>query len=290
MLNLDNYYDKDKFMSVSRWKAMSRCEVAGVKPFDDTNRSIPLLVGSYVDAYVEGNLDQFKIDTPEIFTKKIAPHEGTVELLRTIDEGYVTRNNTLNSKKLSEAKRLHEECFDVEYKLKSDYVKADEICEYIDNNSTMQQFLSGEKQTVMTGEIAGVPFKIKMDSYAEGIAISDLKVMRSVTDKEGNIVDFITPWKYDVQLACYQEIVRQNTGNQLPCYIVAVTKESPINSIIVNIPQEVLNTALYRVEETIEELYQAYIGERLPDPCGICKVCIANRTDTNIISMFDIIE
>jgi len=264
--------------------------VAGMKPFDNTNKSIPLLVGSYVDAYVEGTLEQFKNETPDIFTKKISVNDDTVELLRAIDDSFITRNDTLNSKRLSEAKTNHESCFTVDYKLKADYVKADEICEYIDKDPVIQQFLSGNKQTIMTGEIAGVPFKIKMDAYAEDIAIVDLKVMRSVTDKQGNLFDFITPWRYDVQLACYQEIVRQNTGKQLPCYILAVTKESPINSIIVNLPQDILNVALYNVEETICDLYDVYVGATEPEPCGICKTCIENRSETQIVSLFDIIE
>jgi hypothetical protein len=150
--------------------------------------------------------------------------------------------------------------------------------------------MSGEKQTIMTGEIAGVPFKIKIDSYSPHIAINDLKVMRTVTNSQGEFYDFITPWGYDIQLACYQEIVRQNTGEQLPCFICAVTKESPINSVIVNIPQNVLDRARYVVEEDIKHYYDVKTGKVEPVGCGKCKSCISLRKETPIISMADFID
>ena len=207
--------------------------------------TVPMLVGSYVDSYISGTLDLFKEQHPEIL--------------------------------LSTGKNKGE--------LKVDFQKADEICKYIDSNRIFSQFMSGEKQIVMTGKISGVPFKIKIDSYSKGIAINDLKVMASVTDNNGNFKDFITPWGYDLQMACYQEIVFQNTGERLPVYICAVTKENPINSVIVNIPQSYLDMALYRVESAIEHFYDIHIGKIEPNGCGICDTCISLRKETPIISM-----
>lgn len=244
----ENYYEQDEYMSVSAWKKFNYCEVAGLDKY--TKMSTAMLVGSYVDAYVEGTLDNFKEEHPEIFS---------------------TRGKTAGQ-------------------LKADYKYADEICEYIDRNPTFSQFMSGEKQVVMTGEIKGVPFKIKMDSYSPHIAINDLKVVRTITDSRGNYIDFITPWGYDVQMACYQEIVYQNTGERLPTYICAVTKEDPINSAIIHIPQGQLDMALYTVEENIEHLYDVKMGRVEPQGCGKCKSCIASRTDTPIISFYDLLD
>jgi len=86
-------------------------------------------------------------------------------------------------------------------------------------------------------------------------------------------------------MACYQEIVFQNTCKRLPVFICAVTKESPINSVIVQIPQTVLDKALYRVESQIEHLYDVKMGKVEANGCGICKTCISNRGETPIISM-----
>lgn len=248
-LSTDKLYFADtNYMSVSLFKKMNNCEVDGLVPFGEMTDS--MMVGSYVDAYISGTLDEFKEEHPEIISTRGAS-KGELK---------------------------------VEFKL------AEEICRYIDNDDRLQQFLSGEKQTVMTGEIAGVPFKIKIDSYSPSIAINDLKIMRSVTNSYGDYYDFITPWGYDIQLACYQEIVYQNTGEKLPPFICAVTKESPINSVIVNIPQVVLDRALYKVEESIQHLYDVKMGKVEPIGCGKCKSCISQRKETPIISMEDFID
>ena len=243
----ENYYESDEYMSVSQFKKLRKCELDG----KDLNfvMTEAMLIGSYVDSYIEGTLEQFKIEHPEIF------------LSRGTSKG----------------------------ELKSEYKNADLICQFIDKDPIFSQFMSGEKQTIMTGEISGVPFKIKMDSYSNGIAINDLKVMRTVTDSKGKFYDFVTPWGYDIQLACYQEIVRQNTGEQLPCFICAVTKETPINSVIVNISQDYLNRALGVVQTEIQHLYDVKMEHVEPVGCGICNTCIANRTETKIISLEDLI-
>lgn len=246
-LTPENYFQDKEYFSVSEWKRYNQCELKGLYPPE--YNSTAMLVGSYVDAYVEGTIDQFKEEHPEIFSSRGA----------------------------------------TKGELKSDYKYADEICAYIDRDPVFKQFMSGEKQTIMTGVIGEVPFKIKIDSYSKGIAINDLKVVRTITDKSGNYIDFITPWGYDVQLACYQEIVRQNTGEQLPCFICAVTKESPIDSVIVALPQSLLDVALYRVESTIAGYNEVKQKEREPIRCGVCDVCKESRTETPIISFEQLI-
>ena len=247
-LTNEDYFEPDEYMSVSAFKKYQKCELGGLTPWGLPSDA--MMVGSYVDAYIEGTLEQFKAEHPEIIS---------------------TRGASKGS-------------------LKTEFVKANEICDYIDADETFSQFMSGDKQTILTGEIEGVPFKIKMDSYSKGIAINDLKVMRTVTDSRGAFYDFITPWGYDIQLACYQEIVRQNTGEILPCYICAVTKETPINSVIINIPQVYLDIALYKVKESIKRYYDVKMGLVEPCGCGICGVCISARKTTTIISLDDILQ
>lgn len=249
MLTPENYYQDKEYFSVSEFKRYHKCELDG-QLYNPIVPTTPMLVGSYVDAYVEGTLDEFKEEHPEIF------------LTRGASKG----------------------------ELRADFVNADLICEYISKDPVFSQFMSGEKQVIMTGEIEGVPFKIKMDSYSPHVAINDLKVVATVTDKLGNYKDFITPWGYDLQLACYQEIVRQNTGEQLPCFICAVTKESPINSVIVNIDQVYLDRSLYTVQENIVHYNEIKKGIIEPTPCGVCDTCLRNKKHTEIISLQSLIE
>jgi len=246
-LTAKNYYEQDEYMSVSAFKKLRACEVDGISEKNET--SIPMLVGSYVDSFVEGTLDEFLAEHPEIVSGRGA----------------------------------------TKGELKADFKQAEVICDYITKNKRIQQFLSGEKQTIMTGKINGIPFKIKMDSYSPHKAICDLKVMRTVTDFRGNFYDFVTPWGYDIQLACYQEIVFQNTGERLPCFIVAVTKENPTNSVIIQIPQSILDRALYAVEGEIQHLYEVKMKKVEPRGCGVCESCVTIRTETPIISLADLI-
>lgn len=82
------------------------------------------------------------------------------------------------------------------------------------------KYMSGEKQVIMTADLYGTPWKIKMDSYIPGVAIVDLKVMASLTKLEWvrdiGYLDFVRYWGYDIQGAIYQEVVYQNTGKRLP--------------------------------------------------------------------------
>lgn len=239
----ENYFEDTGHFSVSKYKSFQRCEVGGMVGFGSPTTAME--VGSYVDSYVEGTLDKFIEDNPQIISSRGA----------------------------------------TKGKLKSEFKQAEEICRFIDNDKTIQQFLSGEKQVIMTGEIEEVPFKIMMDSYSKGIAISDLKVMASITDRQGNYYDFISSWGYDIQLACYQEIVFQNIGERLPTYIVVVTKESPINSAIVHIPQHILDQSLLGVKENINHYYNVWKNLEPVSGCGKCRYCISNRMSTPIISM-----
>lgn len=244
------YYSDKNFFSVSAYKELKKCEFSATREEVSPLNSTSILVGSYVDRYIEGTLDKFKSEHPEIF--------------------------------VSRGERKGE--------LKADYIKAKEICDYITNDRVFSQFMSGEKQVVMTGEIEGVPFKIKMDSYSPHIAINDLKVMATITNKRGEYIDFISTWGYDIQMAVYQEICRQNTGEQLPVYICAVTKETPINSVIINIPQEILDITLYEVKQNVKHLWEVKNGLVEPTKCGHCKTCLEYRKETPIISMYDILK
>ena len=242
----ENYYTNTGHMSVSQFKAMLKCQGGKINPNEKTTA---LLVGSYVDSYIEGTLGEFIEYNPEIFLTR-GPNKG---------------------------------------ELKSEFKVAEKVCEYLDNDDVAKTFLSGEKQGIMTGEIENVPFKIKMDSYLPSQAIVDLKVMRTIRNN-GKLYNFISYWGYDIQLACYQEIVRQNTGEQLPCYILVVTKEDPIECRLISIPQHKLDQKLQFVKDNIKELYEVFSGKKEPYYCGKCANCIKNNRYDKIISMNDLEE
>lgn len=76
LLNDENYYSPEAnhiYWSVSQYKDFMRCEAAAmarIRGEYDPPLTRALLVGSFVDAYIEGSLERFKNEHPEVFTLK----------------------------------------------------------------------------------------------------------------------------------------------------------------------------------------------------------------------------
>lgn len=116
-------------------------------------KSKPMLVSSYIDAAISNELDFFKEQNPEIFTK-----QG---------------------------------------ELKADYKIAEDVITQMKNDTMFYKYLSGEPQVIMTGEISGVPVKIKIDSYHKDKLLVDEKAMGSLdllwnekTHQKENFIDY----------------------------------------------------------------------------------------------------
>lgn len=239
MLTSENYYSPEmqrKYMSVSQFKAFEKCPAAALAELKDEYVRAPsqaLLIGSYVDAYFEGTLGEFKAAHGEIFKR-----DGT---------------------------------------LKAEYINADKMIARAVRDKLFMDFMSGDKQVIMTGRIGGVDVKIKIDSYC-GDKIVDLKTVRSfepVYVAGHGYESFITAWGYDLQGAVYREIVRQNTGKTLPFYLACITKEAVPDIDIIEISGAVLDRALERFESSV----QFYDGIKRavfePEGCGGCDYCKA---------------
>lgn len=75
ILTNENYYSQDsnrEYMSVSQYKSFMNCEAAAMADLHgkwSRPKSTALLVGSYVDSYFEGTLEQFKAENPDIFKR-----------------------------------------------------------------------------------------------------------------------------------------------------------------------------------------------------------------------------
>lgn len=179
------------------------------------------------------------------------------------------------SGELEEFKQKNPDIFNKNGTLKANFLQADEIIERIKSDPVMMYYMSGEKQKIMTGTIFGVKFKIKMDSYKEGEFITDLKVMKDfqpVWTGHGKS-NFIEAYNYDIELAIMQEVVRQNTGDILPCYIDGITKETPADVAIFEIPQKQLDVAMEIVENNIDRIKDILDGKVAPHRCEQCEYC-----------------
>ena len=250
MLTNENYFSPEnqmKYMGVSQFKAFEKCEAAALAELTgeyQREKTVSLLVGSYVDAHFEGTLDVFKAQNPEIFTKK--------------------------------------------GELKAEYRKAEEIIQRIERDPLFVTFLSGERQVIMTGEIEGVPVKIKIDSYHAGKMLVDLKIMKDfqpVYVPEQGRLSWIEAWGYDLQGAVYQEIVRQNAGDKLPFYLAAATKEKETDIDIIEIPQPYLDVSLEHFKENVNRYDGIKKGLFQPNRCEKCDYCKQTKVLTAPRSM-----
>lgn len=189
-------------------------------------------------------------------------------------------------------KAQHPEILKRDGTLRAEYLQAEEIISFLEDDPYFMKFMGGEKQVIMTGEIAGHPFKIKIDSWIPETAIVDLKVMATLTKREyvrelRERVSFITYWGYDIQSAIYQEIVRQNTGISLPFYIAGASKEKVTNKEIIWIDDDTNYNALKFVETHTPRLIELKAGA-VPTRCEKCDYCRATKMLRKPVHYLDI--
>lgn len=199
----------------------------------------------------------------------------------------------------------HPEIFKKDGTLKADYIQAEEIYQRIQSDRLMSLLLSGRKQVIVTGTIAKVPFRGKLDSlldvetcrtimeefpntvnvlggpFCTG-AIVDGKVMRDFqpvwSDTEWRKVHWAQAWDYPIQGAIYQHLVK---GHK-PFILAAATKEDGADLDALHIPQNELDAAL-QIVKTDAPRYQAIKkGKIEPIGCGQCEWCRRNKVLTTI--------
>ena len=265
VLSADNYYSQEanrEYMSVSQYKAFAGTEGMSHCEFAAMEE-------------LEGRWEE-EATTPMLIGSYVDSYfEGT----------------------LREFKAGHPQIFTQAGNLRAEYKKADEIIRRIERDSLFMAAMSGEKQVIMTGELFGAKWKIKMDSYTAGESIVDLKVVKAVHGKDAftwvkdyGQTYFALVWGYDIQGAIYQEIVRQNTGKKLPFYLAAATKQKEPDIELIEITQNYLDYALEQVRMNMPRVLRVKNKEAEPDRCGFCECCRRNKILTGPIPIPDIPE
>lgn len=166
--------------------------------------------------------------------------------------------------------------------LKSEYQAVIDMYQRTLKEEKFCAYMAGEKQRIMTGKIEGLPFKIKIDSFIEGKAITDLKstqtldrLFRYYIPDSGEKLPFYLAYGYDIQLAIYREIVRQNTGDTLKCYLACVDKKPHPICDIIQLTDKLLDEALDRIKRNCEQIIMLKNGEVKPIRCeqSDCDYC-----------------
>ena len=163
-LTEENYFSKEAaqiYTGSSEIKDFLKCEACALAKLNgewEEEKSQAMLVSSYIDAAVSGELEEFKKENPEIFTS-----------------GH----------------------------LKAKYILAEDVFNQMQEDEMFMKYLNGENQVIMTGEISGVPIKIKIDSFHKDKVIVDLKAMANFdliwNDKLKQKQNFIEAYDYILQ-------------------------------------------------------------------------------------------
>lgn len=119
-----------------------------------------------------------------------------------------------------------------------------------------------------------------------GKLITDLKVIKDFnliwneeTYKKENFINY---YDYILQAALYQEIVRQNTGKQLPFIIAACTKQEYSERALLSISQEELDLKLEFLKNYLPHIQELKEGKIEPTSCGKCPYCLSKKKTTKI--------
>lgn len=202
-------------------------------------------------------------------------------------------------------KAQHPELFKRDGGLKADYIQAQSIIDRMESDRLYSLLMSGKKQVIKTGIIAGVPFKIKIDSlldadtcqqivsefpqaaaalgFCDG-AIVDQKVMSDMqdvwSDEDHRRVSFVEAWGYDIQGAIYQAV----EGNMLPFVLAVGTKEDSPDLAALFISDADLSAKLAEIEDAAPR-YQAIKEGRIPPRrCEHCAYCRMTKHLSGIIN------
>lgn len=262
VLTAENYYSKEadmKYMSVHQYldfvghMGVHGCEemaMAKLKGEFEQETTTAMLVGSYVDSYFEGTLEQFKQEHPECFTQKgelKASFKQAEKMIERCEKDSYFMSTMQGEKQVIMTAYL----FGCEWKIK------------------MDSYLPGK---------AIVDLKTSSDIH------------KAWKVQDYGYASFVEYWGYTLQLALYQKVVEINTGKKLPCYISVVTKEDSPEIAVINIDQMTLDHALNEIEMNMASVLMVKSGEVEPFRCEKCDYCKATKVLKGAISYMDLIS
>jgi hypothetical protein len=237
-------------MSFSVFRDFEQCEAATLAKlkgdWEPTSNPEPLLVGNYVHSYFE---------SPEA-------HQEFVEANKS--EMLSSRGETKGQLKSS-------------YKVADDMIKAlseDDFFNYV--------YAPGDKEVIVTGELFGHQWKGKIDSLClDRGYFCDLKTVDDFHKGHWNPVlrqktNFVEDRGYHMQMAIYQELIKQTFGIDCQPYIFGVSKQVPPDKIAISFDGDgefLMQEALEKISNEQDHFWRVLMGEEPPKACGKCEYC-----------------
>lgn len=227
------------------------CALAKLKGKWVEEQTESMAISSYIDAVVSGQEEEFL--------------QKEIEKINNREKSYILLKSGKKTAKV---------------------IQADEVIAQMQQDKMFWKYIGGDHQQIMTGEISGVPVKIKIDSFHKDKCIVDLKAMATLqpqwSEKEHKRLNFCDNYRYTLQAALYQEIVRQNTGKQLPFIIAVCTKEKYSQRALLQIDQEIMNAELEFLKAFLPYIQDLKQNKIEPKKCNSCNWCISQQKTDKI--------
>lgn len=247
-LTEENYFLDKTYMNCSTLKTYRECSskalsISKGEYTQDFSDNDAILVGKYVDAAIEGTLEEFIENNPKIY---------------------------------SYGKK--------EKGLRKSFEDANIMIKKIQMDKTANILLTGDKQTIYVGEIAGIKVKCKIDNINhENEFFSDFKTARDIFEVQYNPETkeretFIQFRGYLLQLAFYREIIRQNTGKLYNAGIVSYDKTKDLRGLSLLVQPDELEEPYEEILRLLEKHKKALDGDH--KRCEKCDYCNSTRLNS----------
>ena len=263
ILTRENYYSPEadrEYMSCSQYQGFCECEAKQMAKM--TGRWIDepkeaFTVGNYFHTFFEGPVEheQFCIDNAELIYKK-------------------------QSKKAIELGLPPEKY--------APYALADKMIATAQNDPLISSILDlpGENEKIMTGQLFGVPWRIRVDKYVpDGRLIIDYKTVANInelkwSDELREKVTFIDAYGYMMRAAVYTEIERQyaHAKGDAHFIIIAISKQDPPDKDVLELNhRQRYDYELEQIKERLQYFQRIKEGAQKPTRCGVCDYCRATK-------------
>ena len=249
-LTEENYHSVEAnkaYMSVTKLKNFMECEELAMEVSEGRWHQAgtkTFLMGNYLHAWNENNLSNFKLRNPELF---------------------LTRKS---------------KCGEVG-DLKAEFSSINDTIRFMERDPFLMRSLSGNKEVIITAQMFGVWWKIKVDSHnPDGGWMTDLKFMKDLYESTYDVftkerVSFVEAYNYHLQAAIYAQVDKIAFGREerLEFFIAGISKHSIPQKEVITIDEETINAQLNTVEAYMHHVRGLLEHKVQPTRCGKCAYC-----------------
>lgn len=256
-LTAANYHSVEanqRYMSVSQYKDFRKCEamaMAKLRGWKEPENNA-LLLGSYVHAHFEGELETFVQEHPELFKK-----DGTLKA------------------EYQHANRMIEA------------IETDPFCMF-----TLEGQKEVIMTAPIAGCLWKVKIDCYNPEQGRISDLKTTSSIRDKCwDARYGYVSFVEAYGYVLQMAVYCEVEKRNTGRSgwLEPLIVAVSKEDPPDKAIISFDEHRMMLELEELQENLPRVLDVKTGIEPPKRCERCRYCRETKKVDRVIHFSDLL-